>query len=172
MAPPRPRSVLALDVGRRRVGLAGCDPLGVTVTPLPALARGEFRADLERVLALVRQRRVEALVVGLPLDATQRPTPQGIHCRRYGLRLARALQALGQPISLAWVDEHASSWEAGERFGLHGDRSGRLDSAAAVLLLEQWLREGPEPLNLTALTDDPVAPSAIAVGTRAGADSS
>ena len=111
-------------------------------------------------------------MVGLPLDATQRPTPQGIHCRRYGLRLARALQALGQPLSLAWGDEHASSWEAGERFGLHGDRSGRLDSAAAVLLLEQWLREGPEPLNLTALTDDPVAPAAIAVGTRAGADSS
>ena len=35
MAPPVPRSVLALDVGRRRIGLAGCDPLGLTVTPLP-----------------------------------------------------------------------------------------------------------------------------------------
>ena len=51
MAPPRPRSVLAIDVGRRRIGLAGCDPLGVTVTPLPALARGEFQADLQRLLA-------------------------------------------------------------------------------------------------------------------------
>jgi putative Holliday junction resolvase len=69
------------------------------------------------------------------------------------------------------VDEHASSWAAGERFALHGDRSGRLDSAAAVLLLEQWLREGPEPLDLKAFSDDPVAPAAIAVGTRAGADS-
>jgi putative Holliday junction resolvase len=28
---------------------------------------------------------------------------------------------------------------------LHGDRSGALDSAAAALLLEQWLQEGPEP---------------------------
>jgi putative Holliday junction resolvase len=171
MAPPRPRSVLALDVGGRRIGLAGCDPLGLTVTPLPALARGEFQADLGRLLELVRQRRVEALVVGLPLDASQRPTPQGVHCRRYGLRLARALAALGQPLPLAWVDEHASSWAAGERFGLHGDRSGRLDSAAAALLLEQWLREGPEPLDSSAFTPDPVAPAAIAVGTRAGADS-
>ena len=34
---------------------------------------------------------------------------------------------------------------AGERHQLHGDRSGRLDSAAAALLLEQWLVEGPEP---------------------------
>jgi hypothetical protein len=54
--------------------------------------------------------------------------------------LARALR-----LPLAWVNEHSSSWEAGERHGLHGDRSGALDSAAAALLLEQWLREGPEP---------------------------
>ena len=170
MAPPRPRSVLALDVGRRRIGLAGCDPLGLTVTPLPALARGAFQDDLDHLLALVGQRRVAALVVGLPLDAAQRPTPQGIHCRRYGLRLERALVALGQPLPLAWVDEHASSWAAGERFGLHGDRSGRLDSAAAVLLLEQWLRDGPEPLDSALSAADPVIPAAIAVGGRAGAD--
>ena len=168
MAPPRPRSVLALDVGRRRIGLAGCDPLGLTVTPLPALARGAFQDDLDRLLALVCQRQVAALVVGLPLDAAQRPTPQGIHCRRYGLRLERALAALGKPLPLAWVDEHASSWAAGERFGLHGDRSGRLDSAAAVLLLEQWLRDGPEPLDSALSAADPVVPAAIAVGGRAG----
>jgi putative Holliday junction resolvase len=69
------------------------------------------------------------------------------------------------------VDEHASSWAAGERFGLHGDRSGRLDSAAAALLLEQWLREGPEALGPALFSADPVDPAAIAVGTRAGADS-
>ena len=137
---PQPRSVLALDVGRKRIGLAGCDPLGLTVTPLPALARGKFPADLERLEPLVRQRRVTALVVGLPLDAAGQPTPQAIHCRRYGERLSRALA-----LPLAWVNEHASSWAAAERHGLQGDRSGALDSAAAALLLEQWLAEGPEP---------------------------
>ncbi|MGB1002035.1 MAG: Holliday junction resolvase RuvX, partial [Prochlorococcaceae cyanobacterium] len=30
--------------------------------------------------------------------------------------------------------------------GLHGDRTGRLDSAAAALLLQQWLQDGPEPV--------------------------
>jgi putative Holliday junction resolvase len=137
---PLPRSVLALDVGRRRIGLAGCDPLGLTVTPLPALARGSFQADLLALAPLVGRRRVVALVVGLPLDRAGLPTAQAFHCRRYGERLARALR-----LPLAWVNEHSSSWEAGERHGLHGDRSGALDSAAAALLLEQWLREGPEP---------------------------
>ena len=38
-----------------------------------------------------------------------------------------------------------SSWAAAERHGLQGDRSGKLDSAAASLILEQWLADGPEP---------------------------
>ena len=145
MPRPRPRSALALDVGRRRIGLAGCDPLGITVTPLQALARRDLPSDLARLLPLVRERRVEVRVVGLPLDTDQRPTRQALHCRRYGLQLQGALRDAGQSLALAWVDEHASSWEAGEVHGLHGDRSGRLDSAAAALLLEQWLRDGPEP---------------------------
>ncbi len=145
---PLPRSVLALDVGRRRIGLAGCDPLGLTVTPLPALARSSFQADLPALTALIRQRRVLALVVGLPLDRAGQPTAQAVHCRRYGERLGRALE-----LPLAWVNEHASTWAAGERHGLHGDRSGALDSAAAALLLEQWLQEGPEPAPLVVLAN-------------------
>ena len=147
MPAPAPRSVLALDVGRRRIGLAGCDPLGVTVTPLTALRRGRFGADLEQLKALASQRRAQALVVGLPLDEAQRPTEQAEHCRRYGERLARSLA-----LPLALVNEHSSSWAAAEAHGLRGDRSGVLDSAAAALLLRQWLQEGPEPLPVAAAT--------------------
>ena len=145
MPAPRPRSTLALDVGRRRIGLAGCDRLGLTVTPLPALNRGPLATDLATLLPLIQQRQVELLVVGLPLDAARRPTRQAWHCRRYGRQLQEALVEQGQALPVAWVDEHASSWDAGERFRLHGDRSGRLDSLAAALLLEQWLQDGPEP---------------------------
>ena len=171
-ARPQPRSVLALDLGRRRIGLAGCDSLGLTVTPLPALARGRFPADLQHLAHLVRQRRVVALVVGLPLDASGHFTAQATHCRRYGERLARAL---GLP--LAWVNEHASSWAAAERHGLHGDRSGALDSAAAALLLEQWLAEGPEPQPLPQAPAQAVPPPwmedpGVAHGRPAGVASS
>jgi putative holliday junction resolvase len=127
-------------VGRRRIGLAGCDPLGLTVTPLPALARAAFSADLNLLMPLIERRRVQLLVVGLPLDSTGTATPQARHCRRYGLQLAAASQ-----LPLVWVNEHSSSWAAAELRGLQGDRSGALDSAAAALLLEQWLQDGPEP---------------------------
>ena len=164
--PPQPlaRSALALDVGRRRIGLAGCDPLGITVTPLGALSRGKFPADLERLKPLIDQRRVQALVVGLPLDREGKPTDQAGHCRRYGERMARSL---GLP--LAWVNEHSSTWAAGEQGGLHGDRSGALDSAAAALLLEQWLAEGPEAV---LLDPEPVQPATPKDSKGANADPS
>ena len=87
------------------------------------------------------------------------PTPQAEHCHRYGLRLASALN-----LPLAWVNEQCSTWAAAERHGLHGDRSGRLDSAAAALLLEQWLQEGPEL--------KPVQPGGVMPGINSGDDGS
>ncbi|MFM9046259.1 MAG: Holliday junction resolvase RuvX, partial [Cyanobium sp.] len=147
---PRPRSALALDVGRCRIGLAGCDPLGLTVTPLPALLRRSPEEDAKIVAALARRRQVKLLVVGLPLDASQQLTRQARHNLRYGRRLERDIAAEGTPLPLLWINEFATSWAAADQFGLRGDRSGKLDSAAAALLLEQWLREGssiePEPL--------------------------
>ena len=148
--PPQPRSVLAIDVGRRRIGLAGCDGLGICVSPLPALRRGRFPDDLAQLQQLVSERRVRALVVGLPLDAQQQPTEQALHCRRYGERLARALE-----LPLAWVNEYGSSWAAAELHGLQGDRTGALDSAAAALLLQQWLQEGPEAAMVGAASGHP-----------------
>ena len=148
VAMPSACPVLSLDVGRRRIGLAGCDPLGITVTPLTALQRGRFDHDLLVLRDHCQRRSVHGLVVGLPLDAAGQLTVQAEHCRRYGLRLA---QSLGLP--LAWVNEHSSTWEAAERHGLQGDRTGRLDSAAAALLLEQWLQDGPalKPAQLMAV---------------------
>ena len=111
------------------------------MTPLPALHRGRFQQDLEQLKPLVQQRRCLALVVGLPLDRDGAFTPQAEHCRRYGERLGQSLS-----LPVAWVNEHSSSWAAAEQHGLQDDRSGRLDSAAAALLLQQWLQDGPEPV--------------------------
>ena len=138
--------MLAVDVGKRRIGLAGCDPLGLTILPLAPLARSSFAKDLLLLKPLVQQRRCEALIVGMPLDQAQKSTVQAQYCRRYGMQLANALE-----LPIAWVDEHCSSWYAAEKHNLHGNRSGQLDSAVAALLLEQWLREGPEPVYAAAI---------------------
>lgn len=59
--------MLSLDVGRRRIGLAGCDGLGITVNPLPALPRSAFEQDLKHLEHVCLTRRAKGLVVGLPL---------------------------------------------------------------------------------------------------------
>ena len=136
---PKPTSILSLDIGKRRIGLAGCDPLGITVTPLPALHRKSFEEDLKYLKAHCLKRSVRGLVIGLPLDERGLPTMQSSQCEKYGQRVAKSLD-----LPIAWVNEHSSSWAAATEYKLEGDRSGKVDSQAAALLLKQWLREGPE----------------------------
>ena len=139
MEKPLPTSVLSIDVGSKRIGLAGCDALGITVTALKPIHRISFESDLKIINSYCINRDVKGLVIGIPLDDMGKLTKQATHCQNYGEKIAKALN-----LPLAWVNEHSSSWEAGEKYNLQGDRSGKIDSAAAVLLLEQWLREGPQ----------------------------
>ena len=136
---PIPRSILSLDIGKKRIGLAGCDALGITIKRLPAIHRKKFTQDLHSIKECCRNRNVEGLVFGLPLDEKGLPTKQSEICQHYGERLAIELQ-----LPIAWVNEHSTSWLASEVLNLRNDRSGRVDSEAAALILEQWLREGPD----------------------------
>ena len=139
MSTPRPQSVLGLDLGKRRIGLAGCDALGITVTRLPAVISVDFESDLKQIRYYCLARKVKGLIVGLPLDNNGKETKQSKFCKRYGKKLAYALN-----LPIVWVNEHSSSWEALQRLNLKNDRSGRIDSEAAGLLLEQWLKDGPD----------------------------
>ncbi len=140
---PIPASVLCLDLGQKRIGLAGCDPLGITITQLQAIHRKTFKEDLDVIRSLCLSRKVVGLVIGLPLDENGHLTNQARHCFNYGSKLAKEMD-----LPLVWVNEHSSSWEAQQKHNLKNDRSGKLDSAVAALLLEQWLREGSTlPLN-------------------------
>ena len=139
MNKPNPCSVLSLDIGQKRIGLAGCDPLGITVTALPAINRGKFSQDLEIFKKYYLDRGIKGLVIGIPLDQKGLSNTQSKSCEKYGKKIAYALK-----LPIALVNEHSTTWAAGEKYNLKNDRSGKLDSAAALLILEQWLLEGPE----------------------------
>nr|AUG32261.1 Holliday junction resolvase YqgF [Paulinella longichromatophora] len=129
-------SMLSLDIGRSRIGLAGCDSTGITITTLPPLYRRTIEEDLLYLNLFIINRYTVGLVVGIPLDDLNKITSQSIHCRRYGKKLAKKLN-----LPVAWVNENSSTWSATERYDLVNDRSGHLDSMVAYILLEQWLRE-------------------------------
>ena len=138
MIQPNPRSILSLDIGKKRIGIAGCDPLGISITHLPAIFRKSFEDDLKEFWKICSNRKVEGLVIGNPLDMHGKETNQSIRCKKYGVKLAKCLR-----LPVVFINEHCSTIDAKEKFSIKSDKSGRIDSAAAAILLQQWLIEGP-----------------------------
>ena len=139
MIQPKPCSVLSLDIGNKRIGIAGCDPLGISITHIPAIFRKSFEEDLQEFSKICSNRKVEGLIIGNPLDMQGKETNQSALCKKYGIKLASYLN-----LPLVFINEHCSTFEAKEKFSLRSDdKTGRIDSAAAAILLQQWLIEGP-----------------------------
>ena len=138
MNQPKPCSVLSLDIGDKRIGVAGCDPLGISITHLPAIFRNSFEKDLKEFAKICLARKVEGLIVGNPLDMYGKETNQSIRGKKYALKLSKSLK-----LPLAFINEHCSTIEAKEKFSLKQDKTGKIDSAVAAILLQQWLIEGP-----------------------------
>ncbi len=121
--------VLALDYGSARCGCALSDPTGVLATPIEPVLRPATRRGLARLRALVRERAVERVVVGLPLSLSGEDSAQTAETRAFAIALERELAV---PIEL--YDERFTTRLA-ERTG----GSASEDSRAAAHLLEDWL---------------------------------
>jgi putative Holliday junction resolvase len=130
--------ILALDVGEKRIGLAVSDPLGITAQGLEVLTRKDRASDLNRLLEVARQWRVQLIVVGLPRHMDGRLGQAAPEI----LALAAALkEALGVEV-VTW-EERLTTVEA-ERVLLQADVSRRrrrqvVDQLAAVLILQNYL---------------------------------
>ena len=136
---PKPKSILSLDIGIKRIGLAYCDALCITSNILPAIKRLNNNQEIETIRQHINQLNLIGFIVGLPLDDKGEMTTQAINCRNYGQLLVKELK-----LPFAFVNEHSSTWESANRFGIKKDKSGLIDSFAAKIILEQWILEGPE----------------------------
>ena len=133
----RPVRIIGLDHGSRRIGLA----IGDTETGM-AFARAAIRRrNLDDDLALVGElstgENAGLVVIGLPLNMDGTEGEQAASARAFGERLS----SIG--LAVAYEDERLTSWEAAERMASAGQRAsragGELDSAAARLILQQYL---------------------------------
>lgn len=138
-------TIIGLDHGSRRIGVA----IGDTETSLafarPAVLRRGTRRDVVTIAALAQAERAELVVVGLPLNMDGSEGAQSAAARAFGTSLAE------RGIVIAFCDERLSSWEAAEHLREAGRQptraGGELDSAAARLILQQYLdtRRRAEP---------------------------
>ena len=136
---PEPKAILSLDVGFKRIGLAYCDSLCITSNILPAVKRLKNNQEINIIKTYIQQLNLIGFIVGLPLDEKGKMTNQALDCEKYGKLLSSLLK-----LPFSFVNEHSSTWESTERYGIKKDKSGLIDSLSAKILLEQWIKEGPE----------------------------
>jgi putative Holliday junction resolvase len=130
--------VMALDVGKVRVGVALSDPLGYTAQPLLTLWRKNRNDDLRSLLRLIRKHEVVEIVVGNPLHLSGDVSPWARKVQEFADEI-RKRTAL--PVHL-W-DERLSTRTAHEILNEAGhdqkDRKYVIDQVAAVVILRGWM---------------------------------
>jgi putative Holliday junction resolvase len=137
--------VLAIDYGRRRLGLAVSDPLRVAARPLATWTRSNRRHDLARLRSLCREQGITRIVVGWPLQLSGAWGDMASEAASFAERIRKDL---GIPVEL--VDERLSSWEAaqvlvhdhatkGRSPNPRHPKRRRLDEVAAAVILRDYL---------------------------------
>ncbi|MFQ4161175.1 MULTISPECIES: Holliday junction resolvase RuvX [Nostocales] len=131
-------SALGLDVGSKRIGVAGCDRTGLIATGLVTVERTSFEKDVEKLRQITSDREVQVLVVGLPYSMDGSLGFQARQIQKFAKRLAKALN-----LPVEYIDERLTSFQA-EQMLLSENRSpsrhkGLIDRKAAALILQQWL---------------------------------
>jgi putative Holliday junction resolvase len=135
---PGKTRILALDVGKRRIGLAVSDPLGLTAQGLPNLVRTRKRADMDALARLAAEREVGLLLVGNPINMSGKEGRQSGWVREFAEALERRT---GLPVKL-W-DERLTTVEASRVLRSSGigieKRAAAVDRLSAVILLQSYL---------------------------------
>ena len=131
-------TILCLDVGDRRIGLAVSDPTNLIATPLGAIRRRQLDRDISAILEHATERDVDRVVVGMPLSLDGRQGPQA---RKVGAFIDALRKKTGLTIDTA--DERFSTAEA-ERLlrqaGVEPSRNReKVDAAAAAVVLQEYL---------------------------------
>lgn len=100
-------SALGLDVGRKRIGVAGCDRLGLIATGITTVERTSFGQVVEQIQKLVNEREVQVLVVGLPYSMDGSLGFQAKQVQKFATRLGKVLK-----LPVEYVDERLTSFQA------------------------------------------------------------
>lgn len=130
--------VLALDVGKKRIGLAVSDELGCTAQGIETFVRTRIRDDLAALEQIAARWNVHTLLVGKPLHMSGDESRQSEYTRAFAERLSERLH-----LPVVYWDERLTSKEA-ERLMREGGATlaqsrHAVDRMSAILILESYL---------------------------------
>jgi putative holliday junction resolvase len=131
-------SALGLDIGEKRIGVAGCDGTGLIATGLTTIYRHSFAQTIDNIKELVREREATILVIGLPYSLDGTIGKQAEKVQKFARKISKILD-----LPLEYVDERLTSVEAtqqlksSKKFSTYN--KGIIDQQAAKIILQQWL---------------------------------
>jgi len=130
--------ILALDHGTVRIGVALSDELKMMASPLEFIPAEPFADVLTRLKALVREKEVELIVIGMPRNMDGSYGPAAEKVREFSTALKDALA-----IPLKMWDERLSSTQANRMMAEGGvkrdKRKEKVDGMAAAIFLQSYL---------------------------------
>ena len=145
--------VMALDVGKVRVGVALSDPLGYTAQPLLTLWRKARGEDMRSLLRLIRKHNVTEIIVGNPLHTSGDLSAWGVKVHEFAEELRNR-----SGLPMQYWDERLSSVAAHEILDEAGrgqrGRTEVIDQVAAVVILRGWMEAKGEAAAREALKQD------------------
>jgi len=130
--------ILGLDWGKRRIGVAISDPLGITAQPVSVWENRDEKGIVQKLLQLIEREKIQCVIIGRPLHLNGAKGKSAAQVEQFAKRLRPYIQI---PIIL-W-DERLTSVQA--RRSLHqmnekpSRNKGRVDVIAATLLLQNYL---------------------------------
>lgn len=132
---PATGRIMGLDLGTRTIGVAVSDAMRYSATPLETIRRTKFTQDAERILQLVAENQIAAIILGLPLNMDGSEGPRVQSTRAFARNLAQKL-----PLPIAFWDERLST-SAVTRMMIEADlrrdrRAEVVDKLAASYILQ------------------------------------
>ena len=130
--------ILSLDVGKKKIGIAISDPLGITSQGLETLLRKDKKGDIAYIKEIVSSKGVIKIVVGLPLNMNGTEGEMARDVYAFARELKEHIE-----IPFEMWDERLSTLEA-ERLLLEADVSRKKrkkvnDKLAAQIILQSYL---------------------------------
>lgn len=136
-------SLICLDIGTKRIGVAKSDELGIAAHPLTVIERQGLEEDITSIIELCQEHDVEKVIVGLPLDAEGGVGLSAEKVLRFIRILEKTILALGLDIPVETWDERYSTVNAEEML-IDADvsrakRKRVVDKLAAAKILEDYM---------------------------------
>lgn len=135
---------LGVDIGKRRIGVAVSDPLGLVARPVETVQSVSLNADTARLAAIARELEVEIVVIGDPVHMSGEAGAMSKRAHKFGQKLA---EVSGLPV--VYCDERLTTVEAHRILQESGaspkEVRGRIDAVAASVILQSYLNTFKPP---------------------------